>query len=1043
MKTIYILIFLNLLSYTIIAQEDKLKMFENMPARSIGPAVMSGRVTSIAADSKHPEKIWIGSASGGVWKSVDAGVTWESVFHDQPISSIGALALDPLRSGVIWAGTGEGNPRNSQNLGIGIFRSPDGGKTWRKSGLDETFSIHRILCDPIRAGRVFVASMGNSWKPQSERGVFRSTDDGVSWKKVLFVDDTTGCSDLVMDPTNPDKLFAGMYHYERKPYHFYSGGKSGGLYMTHDGGESWTRLKEENGLPKGITGRIGLAIAPSEPQIIYALIEADKSGLYKSADGGYNWSLINDKNVSDRPFYYHEIYVNPKNPNHLIYLHSTMTESIDGGKTWTTLLPYYGVHPDHHALWWNPSNPQHIIDGNDGGLNISYDGGQNWQFVNSLPLGQFYHVEIDNALPYNVYGGLQDNGSWRGPAYALHHGGINDADWQELLFGDGFDVQPHPLDNRYVYAMWQQGELNLVDTETGLTKYIRPHAEKSGALRFNWNGALSLDPANPDGIYFGSQHLHYSSNRGESWQTISPDLTDNDSTKLKQYESGGLTRDQTSAENYCTLICIAPRAQNTAEIWTGSDDGNLYVTRDAGKNWTSLSKRLKEMPTDGYIQQIVHSSIHASETFVTVNNYRQGDYKPYLFHTTDGGNTWKQLVNNDYHKTGYVMSFMQDKEIPQLLFLGCERGLFISNDYGKTWMRWKHGIPAVPVSDIKIQQRENDLVLSTFGNGIFIIDDIRPLRRWAQNPNHYQKNLTMNEIHDTYQWQLKRPMGARFGADGDYSGQNRSTGARIGIHVNFDKEKTTKQVDDDSKKIKVFILNEKRDTIRHLETTADTGFNFLHWNFESDGIHFPSRDLLKNKKGYAGNGVKARPGRYLAIAKFLKYQDSVYFEVKDDPRIGISMERINLYESTRYKIDSLISRAATYTDLLITMKEHIHLMDESLRLMNDTSLRKNQQLGDSIKKEIDRIFDLFFLPEDTRGIVDDSHTINSLLYTAMYNNSRDDISESNKITYRHALEGVEKAKEKINELILGKWIRWSGIIRSKNLNLIPQIEKVN
>lgn len=1013
-----------------------------MPARSIGPAVMSGRVTSIAADYRHPEKIWIGAASGGVWKSIDAGVTWESVFHDQPISSIGALALDPLRSGVIWAGTGEGNPRNSQNLGIGIFRSPDGGKTWQKTGLDETFSIHRILCDPIRAGRVFVASMGNSWKPQSERGVFRSTDDGKSWKKVLFVDDTTGCSDLVMDPTNPDKLFAGMYHYERKPYHFYSGGKSSGLYITNDGGDTWTRMKEENGLPKGVTGRIGLAIAPSDPQVIYALIEAEKSGLYKSTDGGYHWSLVNDKNVSDRPFYYHEIYVNPKNPNHLIYLHSTVTESIDGGKTWTTLLPYYGVHPDHHALWWNPSNPLHIIDGNDGGLNISYDGGQNWQFVNSLPLGQFYHVEIDNDLPYNVYGGLQDNGSWRGPAYALHHGGINAADWQELLFGDGFDVQPHPLDNRYVYAMWQQGELNIVDTETGQTKYIRPQAEKSGTLRFNWNGALSLDPANPNGLYFGSQYLHYSANRGETWKTISPDLTDNDSTKLKQHESGGLTRDQTSAENYCTLICIAPRSHNSAEIWTGSDDGNLYVTRDAGKNWSSLSKRLKDMPDDGYIQQIVHSSINPNETFVTVNNYRQGDYKPYLFHTTDGGNTWKQLVNLDYHETGYVMSCMQDKEVPQLLFLGCERGLFISNDYGKNWMRWKHGVPAVPISDIKIQQRENDLVFSTFGNGIFIIDDIRPLRKWAQDPNIFQKKLTINDVAVAYQWQYRRPVGARFGADGEYSGQNRATGARIGIHLNIDNSNKSSKGNEDNKKIEVYILNEKRDTIRHLETVADTGFNFLQWQFESDGVYFPSRELSWKKKGHAGNGLESRPGRYLAVARYATQKDSTFFEVKADPRIDTPVEKYDQYELMRSKIDTLITRATSYSDAIVTMKENIHIMEQRMSLLEDTTFRKIQLIGDSLKKDIDQLFNLFFLPEDTRGIVDDSHTISSLLYTAIYNNSIENISEGNAITYQHALESVDKAKEKINALITGRWSRWREAIETKTFPLLPQIQKV-
>ncbi|MFK7908694.1 MAG: WD40/YVTN/BNR-like repeat-containing protein, partial [Chitinophagales bacterium] len=423
---------------------DIKKQLKGMKMRSIGPAGMSGRVTSIDVDLNNPNTIFIGTASGGVWKSESGGIRWKPIFDDQPLQSIGAVAVDQTSTGIIWAGTGEGNPRNSLNTGKGIYKSLDGGKNWKLMGLEKTKLIHRILIHPTNSDIVYVAALGSAWGENPERGVYKTTDGGTTWNKILSVDAKTGCADLVIDPSNPNKLLAAMWEFGRKPWTFNSGGKGSGLYITFDGGKTWKKQTDKDGLPKGNLGRIGLAIAPSNPKTIYALVEAKKNALYKSTDGGFKWSKIGSKNVGNRPFYYADIFVDPQNENRIYSLHSVVTKSEDGGKTFETLIPYSKVHPDYHAFWVNPSNPKHLMIGNDGGMAISQDRGENWRFVENLPLAQFYHINYDMDLPYHVYGGMQDNGSWIGPAYAWKSGGIRNSDWQELVFGDGFDVVPRP-----------------------------------------------------------------------------------------------------------------------------------------------------------------------------------------------------------------------------------------------------------------------------------------------------------------------------------------------------------------------------------------------------------------------------------------------------------------------------------------------------------------------------------------------------------------------------------------------------------------------
>ncbi len=830
----------NLLAQTIPAEHLK-----GINIRSIGPGAMSGRITAIIADPQHPEVIYAGAASGGVWRSKSGGTGWQPIFDKAPTQSVGALAIHPRNPDEIWVGTGEGNPRNSQNFGIGIFKTLDGGENWTCMGLQNTHAIHRVLLHRDLPDVVFAAAMGSTYGPSAERGVFKSSDGGKSWLKVLYVNDLTGCADLVADPRNPNKLYAAMWEYRRWPWFFKSGGPGSGLYVSNDGGETWTRRTEKDGLPEGELGRLGLAVSPSNPDVVYALVEAKDNALYKSTDAGKTWRKMADKNQGDRPFYYGELYVDPKDENTIYSVHSQMTKSIDGGKTFDRWVGFWDIHPDHHAFWISPDNPKYIIEGNDGGINITYDGGTTWRYAENIPVGQFYHVETDNQTPYNVYGGLQDNGSWVGPSAIWKPGGIRNSDWQEVYFGDGFETMPRQDDPRYVFAMSQGGELGLVDRQTGDTRYLKPmHPDGKTELRFNWNAALAQDPFRPQGIYFGSQFLHYSPDLGQNWQLISPDLTTSDTAKLHQFTSGGLTLDATSAENHCTIVAIAPSPVQAGVVWVGTDDGQVQLTRDDGKTWENLSKQMPGFPVGAWVPTIEVSAKNAGEAFVVVNNYRQNDWQPYLYHTLDFGKNWKRLVDastsgvgrqsestggfsrrpsastggfsrrpsvredlknagqehpadNDasskdkniaskfLHINNFCLSVVQDPEVSNLLFLGTDQGLYVSLNYGQTWQHWPtEGFPCVPVQDMKIQARDGDLVLGTFGRAIWILDNLQVLRILAKSgPTLVDQAFKLYPAQPGILAEYRSYDGPRFAADATYQGQNKSTSVRIPVWV--------------------------------------------------------------------------------------------------------------------------------------------------------------------------------------------------------------------------------------------------------------------
>ena len=580
----------NILSLVIIifslnssAQDFSMELLKNKTPRNIGPGGMSGRVTSIDVVHSNPDIMYSGTASGGLWKSTSGGIKWTPIFENEATASIGSIAIQQSNQSVIWVGTGEGNPRNSLNGGYGIYKSLDGGKNWLLMGLEKTRHIHRIIIHPTNPDIVYAAAIGSPWGEHTERGVYKTINGGETWTKILYTNPKSGAADLVMDPQNPNKLIAAMWEHKRDPWFFNSGGKGSGMYITYDGGKTWKQKTSKEGLPEGKLGRIGIAIAQNKPEIIYALIEAKKNGLYKSIDGGDTWKLVSENmdEIGNRPFYYAEIYVDPQNENRLFSIFTYINVSEDGGKSFNQLMPAYGVsngiHPDHHAWWIHPTNGNFMIDGNDGGMNITKDGGSTWRFIGNLPVAQFYHINVDNEIPYNVYGGMQDNGSWRGPAYIWRSQGIRNSYWQEISFGDGFDVIPDKDDSRYGWTMSQQGFVSRYDWKTGNNYSVRPtHPESQINLRFNWNAAINIDPKANNIIYFGSQFVHKSTDKGETWSIISPDLTTNNPKKLNQHNSGGLTMDATGAENHCTILVIEPSEVEPDMLWVGTDDGRLH-----------------------------------------------------------------------------------------------------------------------------------------------------------------------------------------------------------------------------------------------------------------------------------------------------------------------------------------------------------------------------------------------------------------------------------------------------------------------------------
>jgi len=1048
-----------LMSSVIFAQQLDMSKLKGIKPRAIGPAGMSGRITAIDVVNSNPDIIYAGAASGGVWKSEGGGIAWKPIFEKEATSSIGAIAIDQNNPDVVWVGTGEGNPRNSLNGGYGIYKTLDAGKTWKLMGLEKTRNIQRIIVDPKNDNVVYVGAIGSPWGSHPQRGVYKTSDGGKSWKKILFVNNKTGAADLVMDPSNHNKLFATMWQHQRKPYFFTSGGPGSGLYVTNDGGENWKKLTDKDGLPKGELGRMGVAIAASNPNIVYALIEAKKNALYRSNDGGLKWKMVNDKSsgrgkggIGNRPFYYSHIYVDPSNENRLYTVFTYVNVSNDGGKTFTQLMPAYnsnvGVHPDHHAWYINPKDPKFMIDGNDGGLNITHDRGKTWRFAENIPVGQFYHINVDNDFPYHVYGGMQDNGSWIGPAYVLKAQGIRNSYWQELMFGDGFDVIPDPKNSRYGYAMSQQGYVGRYDRETGKTRIIRPTDPNPDVkLRFNWNAAIAMDPFDSNTIYFGSQFVHKSTDQGFEWNIISPDLTTNNPEKQKQYESGGLTMDATGAENYCTILDITPSTLEKGVIWIGTDDGNVQLTKNGGTSWTNLTKNIKGLPKNSWIAQIKVSASTPGEAYVIANNYRNFDFKPYLFRTRNYGKTWESLLSNKNESFGYTLSLIQDPKEKRLIFLGTEHGLYVSIDEGKNWTKWTNHYPTVPTMDLAIQPREDDLDIATFGRAMWVLDDIKPLRALARKgTNILNKRLKVFTAPTAYIPEIQQPSGTRFGANAIFNGENKKFGAMLSYSINLLKKSKKDSTIKVPKNIIVKIYNKNNTLIRTLKQKVpkENGIHRIYWKLTEKGVNRPSRKLKKSKK--EPSGITVLPGTYKVVFNYDKAKDSTNILVKYDLRKHIPMSILQAKFNMQKQVQKEMDLAYRAIKQVLESKKIVTNYKKQLKSKKDKKYKDLIKTQDTMLKSLNGLVDAMLGKKDKRqGITATKNPSNiSYLYLAnQYISSLQTLpGKTEKTLLLNANNKVNAVVAKINKFFKTDWANYRSKMEPLKLSPFKDIKEL-
>jgi len=794
--------------------------FGMMEARHIGPGTMSGRITAIEGVNEDGKTIYVGTAGGGIWKSVNAGASFKSVF-DKYCQSIGAIAIDQKNNKTVYAGTGESNMRKSVSIGDGLYKTTDGGDNWVKLGLDSTEHIARIIIDPKNSNNIYVAVPGPLWNDSKHRGLYKSTDAGKTWTKILFISEKAGCAEVAVDPQNPDIVYASTWEFRRLPYLFSSGGTGSGMYKSSDAGKTWKELT--NGLPAKPFGRIAFALAPSAPNNMVAIVESNETGLYITADGGESWKKQSAvMNVVALPFYFSTIVIDPKDPKRVYRPAYTFSYSIDGGYSFATASSEgVAVHADHHALWINPNNTNQLYLGTDGGVYYSLDKGVTWFFTQNLPVGQFYHVATDLKTPYNIMGGLQDNGSWIAPSAAP--GGLNNSHWLTINGGDGFWVVPDKIDPDIVYAESQGGNANRINIKTTKAVGIKPQRVKGEeALRWNWNTPLVTGNAGKKNLYMGAQYLYKSTDQGRNWTRISPDLTTNDKKKQEQENSGGLSADNTSAENHCTIFTIAESPIDENIIWVGTDDGNVQVTTDAGKTWNNVSKNYVStgVPAQTWVSSIEPSQFDKNIVYISFDNHMYGDHKTYVAKSNDMGKTWSMFTSTEF--TGFAHKIKEDNVNKNLLFIGTEMGLFASVDAGANWFRMKNKIPDYSlVRDIQIHPVTNDLLLATHGRGIIVVDDISPMRKLG--PDIAAKDVYIfpsNPIKLT----SGQFGGGSLGADGGWQSGNPPSVPPIQYYL---KDRIS------TGKISVEIYDGSGKLVQSMNGSNRKGINKVYWNLRT------------------------------------------------------------------------------------------------------------------------------------------------------------------------------------------------------------------
>jgi len=893
------------------------ELFGDLNARHIGPALMSGRINDLENHPTNNRIIYAGAAGGGVWKSNDGGVTFKPIFEDY-CQSIGAIELDPNDPDkTIYVGTGETWTRNSVSIGNGLYKSTNGGSSWKKIGLEKSERIANIIVNPNNSKEVYVAVLGALWGDSEVRGVYKSIDGGATWKKILYVNQKTGCADLAMDPKNPNILYASMWEFRRTGWSFESGGANSALYKSTDGGVNWNKI--HNGFPQGKLGRLAIAIAPSDSNILYTIIEAEKDekkGLYRSDDAGNSWKqLNNDFGITVRPFYFSRIVVDPKNPDVIVKAGLSGSISRDGGKTFESLGR---MHSDIHDITFDINNSDRMYAGTDGGVYRSLDGGTTMEIVENLPLSQFYHISVDNETPYNIYGGLQDNGSWYGPSSSAR--GISANDWHSVGYGDGFRVLKHHTKN-IIYSEMQGAEnVWRYDVDRDKVKTIQPLPQKGyPKLRFNWNPPMALSTHHPDRFYMGTQFLHKSEDMGDTWKIISPDLTTNDKSKQEQENSGGLSKDNSGAENHTTIFTIAESTLDENVIWIGTDDGNVQVTKNGGKKWTNTSMNIKGLPKNTWCYHIEASVFDKGTAYAVFDGHTMNDTKPYAYKTTDFGKTWTNIITDDIEIDSFVRNIQEDYENPDLLFLGTEFGLYITVDGGKKWNKFTKNVPSVAIHFIDLQKQTNDLVLGTHGRGIIIIDDISPLREINQDVLAKKVHFFKSKPTTIYEGS---GFAGSFGAETQFVGSNPSRAVQLKYYL---KKRHT------FGKMVMEIQDMNGNVIKTLGTGKSKGINIVKWNYR---IKQPK--VAKGKTfsfgGFTSPTVEA--GIYKAVLKKGKETYEQKFVVVYDKNSDLTEEdrafkhktTMKLYDMTQdlaymvYELDAISEKATALNNSNLATK---------------------------------------------------------------------------------------------------------------------------
>ncbi|MEK7724409.1 MAG: hypothetical protein AAB336_08695 [Acidobacteriota bacterium] len=978
-------------------------LMANMRFREIGPATMGGRINDIEVPIQDTKVVYAATASGGIWKSINAGTSWTGIFQNEEVSTIGDLAIAPSDPSVLYVGTGESNNRQSSSWGNGMYKSVDAGKTWQKIGLAETHHIGRVVVHPTDPNTVYVAAAGKLWGPSPERGVYKTTDGGKSWNLVLKVNDDTGASDIAIDRESPGILYASMYQRRRTVFGFNGSGEGSALYKTNDGGATWKKIT--NGMPydtanaptprpEGLleTGRITVDIYQKNTNVVYAMVEHANGGIFRSTDKGETWTRTGDMANNPRPMYFSQIRIDPNNDQRLWIAGVSMQYSDDGGKTITGAFSR-SPHADTHGIWINPNNSSHIVQGNDGGINITYDRGVTWEYSDTIPLAQFYEIGVDNSMPYKICGGLQDNNTWCGPSMSLN-GPITNSDWYTIGGGDGFYAQPDPNDPDIVYAESQDGNLLRRNVKTGETRSIRPREEIGEKnFRFQWNSPIVISKYNSNTIYYGGNFLFKSTDRGNNWAKVSPDLTTNmDRNNLpvmgKVPDRNTRSRHD-GVQNFPTITSVSESHVNQNVLWVGTDDGNLQVTKDGGANWKNVVEKVSGVPKGTYVSRVQASKHNEGTAYVTFDGHRNGDFKVYVYMTTDYGESWKSIVSNLPQNNGIANVIREHHRNPNLLFVGTEYGAYFSTDKGGSWTRIKLNLPTVPVDDILIHPRENDLILGTHGRAIWIMDDITPLEQLTDPV--VNSNVHLFDIRQAIHWRTwnNKP----YTGDKRFQGQNPPNGAMVNFYLKSelaDRQAVSITIQDAAGQVVRTVNCIKRPAVQPQQGQGGGqggfgggggggfgGFGGGGGNncFATQGLNRWVWDMRERSPlqqgggggfggggggggfGGGGQGSRVDPGDYTVKIKFGDVEMSKTVRVMEDPRINISAEdrvkkRVALAELTPVLQQGIVAQTT-----IVSMRANLVAAMDSWRRPGAPRVPDNvRKASEDLLKKIDETY---------------------------------------------------------------------------------------